>query len=73
MKRAFFLSLISVVIIGCTALKVNTQSSLVGAWQNVSGTIKEVLVFQDGYFSYTKYDQTNKQFIETKGGDLLLR
>jgi hypothetical protein len=68
MKRAFFLSLISVLIIGCTALKVNTQSSLVGAWQNVSGTIKEALVFQDGYFSYTKYDQTNKQFIETKGG-----
>jgi hypothetical protein len=68
MKKTFYLSIIFIAIISCTTLKMNSQSSLEGAWQNVSGTIKEVLVFQDGYFSYTKYDQTNKQFIETKGG-----
>jgi hypothetical protein len=57
-----------IAIISCTALKVNTQPSLTGAWQHFIWNNKRSNDFEDGYFSYTKYDQANKQFIETKGG-----
>ena len=44
------------------------QQSLIGAWSAKSGTNDHVLIFQDGYFSYTIYDKTNKKFIHTSGG-----
>lgn len=44
------------------------QSSLTGAWNAKNGTNDHVLVFQDGYFSYTIYDKANKKFIRTWGG-----
>ena len=44
------------------------QSSLTGAWNAKSGTNDHVLVFQDGYFSYSIYDKANKKFIRTWGG-----
>ncbi|MDQ3551889.1 MAG: membrane or secreted protein [Bacteroidota bacterium] len=68
MRRTIVLFITVASIISCTTLKVNTQPSLTGSWHNQSGNIKEVMVFQDAYFSYTKYDQANKLFIETKGG-----
>ncbi len=45
-----------------------TQSSLTGAWTANSGSNNHVLIFQDGYFSYTIYDKANKKFIHTSGG-----
>lgn len=68
MKNLLFLFVIIAANTSCTTLKIKTPTSLAGAWQHQSATFKEVLIFQDGYFSYTKYDQTNKKFIETKGG-----
>lgn len=45
-----------------------TQTSLTGAWSARNGTVDHVLIFQDGYFSYTVYDKANKKFIRTWGG-----
>src|SRR5262245_45703213 len=33
-----------------------------------NGSVDHVLIFQDGYFSYSIYDKTNKKFIRTFGG-----
>ena len=41
---------------------------LTGAWNAKSGSTDHILVFQDGYFSYTIYDKTNKKFIRTWDG-----
>lgn len=45
-----------------------TQTPLVGAWNAKSGTTDHVLIFQDGYFSYTIFDKPNRKFIRTWGG-----
>jgi len=45
-----------------------TQITLTGAWQAKSGTVEQVLVFQDGYFSHSIFDKQNKKFIRTYGG-----
>ena len=44
------------------------QQSLTGAWSAKSGSNDHVLIFQDGYFSYSIYDKGNKKFIHTSGG-----
>lgn len=44
------------------------QSSIKGAWTANEGTITHTLVFQDGYFSYSKFDIPNKKFYKTFGG-----
>src|SRR5262245_55323700 len=44
------------------------QSPLTGAWHAKNGTIDHVVIFQDGYFSYTTFDKTNRKFIRTWGG-----
>jgi hypothetical protein len=44
------------------------QSDLSGAWHRKTGTVEEVLIFQDGYFSHTQYDQKARKFIQTTGG-----
>jgi hypothetical protein len=46
----------------------NAQSSLTGAWTKQEGSFTITLLFQDGYYSYTKYDVGNKVFSFTKGG-----
>lgn len=69
MKRLFILS-ISVILL-FIAVSFNSsepQTSLTGAWNAKSGTVDHVLVFQDGYFSYSIYDKANKKFIRTWGG-----
>ena len=43
-------------------------STITGAWQLEQGTMKQMLVFQDGYFSHTVFDKTNKKFVNTYGG-----
>lgn len=45
-----------------------TQSSLTGAWSAKKGSNEHVLIFQDGYFSYTIYDKPGKKFMHTSGG-----
>ena len=45
-----------------------TQTNFTGAWSGKNGTIDHVLIFQDGYFSYSIYDKANKKFIRTWGG-----
>ena len=45
-----------------------TQTSITGAWITKRGSINHVLIFQDGYFSYSTYDKANKKFIRTLGG-----
>lgn len=45
-----------------------TQQSLTGAWHLQHATIEEVLIFQDGYFSHTVFDKSNKKFISSYGG-----
>jgi hypothetical protein len=50
------------------SLSYNIQTSLTGAWNAKNGTVDHVLVFQDGYFSYSIYDKANRKFIRTWGG-----
>jgi hypothetical protein len=45
-----------------------SQSTIAGAWSRQEGTFTITLLFQDGYYSYTKYDVANKTFSSTKGG-----
>lgn len=45
-----------------------SQTSIIGAWSRQEGTSTITLLFQDGYYSYTKYDVANKVFSFTKGG-----
>jgi len=42
--------------------------SITGAWQLEQGSMKQVLVFQDGYFSHAVFDMPNKKFVSTYGG-----
>lgn len=44
------------------------QTSIAGAWSRQDGSSTITLLFQDGYFSYTKYDVANKVFSFTRGG-----
>ncbi len=44
------------------------QTSVTGAWSKQDGAFTVTLLFQDGYYSYTKYDVANKVFSFTKGG-----
>jgi len=46
----------------------NKQTNLAGAWNAKNGTVDHILIFQDGYFSYSIYDKANKKFIRTWGG-----
>ena len=46
----------------------SSQATITGAWSRQDGTSVITLLFQDGYYSYTKYDVANKVFNFTKGG-----
>src|SRR4030095_7972009 len=75
--KLFFMSEIAALIL-ISAVSVNSsgsfqkssfvQTSLTGAWNAKSESTDHVLVFQDGYFSYSTYDKANKKFIRTWGG-----
>ena len=45
-----------------------SSPNVTGAWHLQQGTMEEVLVFEDGYFSYSIFDKANKKFIGTYGG-----
>lgn len=44
------------------------QQSLKGAWQRTANGATEVLLFADGYCSYTFYNEAERQFNYTLGG-----
>jgi hypothetical protein len=46
----------------------SAQSPITGAWSKLDSSSTVTLLFQDGYFSYTNYDVTNKVFNYTMGG-----
>lgn len=41
---------------------------LKGAWHLQTESVEQVLIFEDGYFTHTVYDQKNKKFISSYGG-----
>ena len=68
--KIFFTCVIAsiVLIIAVSFNSAKNQAPLTGAWHAKNGSIDHTLVFQDGYFSYSIYDKTNKKFIRTWGG-----
>jgi hypothetical protein len=67
MKKIFILFIIVSVAAMATAFY-KPQSSITGAWHSQNGSIENIVVFQDGYFSYSIFDKANKKFIRTYGG-----
>ena len=63
-----FLAIIVTAMMGFRHQALSTQQALTGAWHLQHATVEEVLIFQDGYFSHTIFDKTNKKFISTYGG-----
>jgi len=45
-----------------------SSTTVTGAWHLQQGSVEQVLVFQDGYFSHTVFDRTNRKFGSTYGG-----
>ncbi len=43
-------------------------SKLQGAWSNQTADVTQVLLFSNGYFSWTSYKTGSGEFIQTKGG-----
>ncbi len=68
--KVFFTTVIAatLLIVAASFYSLKSQTSLTGAWNAKNGSVDHVLVFQDGYFSYTIYDKANKKFIRTWGG-----
>jgi hypothetical protein len=62
--------LVTAVILFSTISIVNAsaQATITGAWSRQDGSSTITLLFQDGYYSYAKYDVANKVFSFTKGG-----
>jgi hypothetical protein len=59
---------VSLLLIASGFYSGNSQANLTGAWSAKNGSVDHVLIFQDGYFSYSIYDKANKKFIRTWGG-----
>src|SRR6186713_1539930 len=68
MKILLSLTVVIMLIAGESFYSSKTQLPLTGAWNARIGSIDHVLIFQDGYFSYSIYDKANKKFIRTFGG-----
>jgi len=50
------------------AFNASAQSTVAGSWSKQEGSVITTWLFQDGFYSCTKYDVTNKVFSYTKGG-----
>jgi len=59
---------ILIFLTGFHQLHLSPASTIRGAWHLREGSTEQVLIFQDGYFSHTTFDQTNKNFFGTYGG-----
>ncbi|TWI85013.1 hypothetical protein IQ13_0167 [Lacibacter cauensis] len=63
MKNMFiFFGLMFFAVIG------SAQSTVAGSWSKQDGSVITTWLFQDGFYSCTKYDVTNKVFSYTQGG-----
>ncbi len=49
-------------------LYARSPDPLRGAWNSASGNIREVLLFQDGYFTHSRFDISGKIFLMSRGG-----
>lgn len=58
----------TVLLFAISIVNARAQSTITGAWSRQDGASAITLLFQDGYYSYTKYDVANKVFSFTKGG-----
>ncbi len=63
MKKAALLGLVMVVAMAMVA---PAQDPVNGAWEKQNPDTKEVLIFQDNYFSHTIFSPT--EFLSTRGG-----
>ena len=64
MKRKFFFLLTALILIfnaSCVS-----QTVVNGAWQSKNGERETILIFQDGYFTYTEYSAD--EFLKSWGG-----
>jgi hypothetical protein len=70
MKKYFSLIILMITFSAIVGFNMSKplQSSIVGAWHVQNGSIEQVLIFQDGYFTHTTYDKANKKFIGSFGG-----
>lgn len=71
MKTKLIIPLSLAVVMVLSAFNYHSSSfdaSPTGAWLLQKGTIEEVLLFKDGYFSHSTFDKANKKFISTYGG-----
>jgi hypothetical protein len=72
MKNYFFLTLLILIFPATESFMSASyiQPSLSGAWQRQDGSVRQVIIVQDGYFSHTTFDQVNKKFIGSFGGQI---
>ncbi len=62
------------VIVACLFLtKFSSAQDITGAWMYKAGTVEILVMFQDGFYSCTKYNVTNKVFSYTKGGSYTVK
>jgi len=50
------------------AVIASAKSTVAGSWSKQDGSVNTTWLFQDGFYSCTKYDVTNKVLSYTKGG-----
>lgn len=55
-------------VISCVAFAQVSVEALTGAWRTNSGGNEEVLIFENGYSSYSNYNTAGKSFKYTYGG-----
>jgi hypothetical protein len=55
-----------------SAMVVNTQTAIRGAWHMQEGPTEHVLLIHDGYLSHTSFDKLNKKFLQTHGGSIVV-
>lgn len=62
-----FTLLLVLLITNCASA--DAQASISGSWTKTDGTTSTTWLFQDGHYSCTQYNITNKRFDWTMGGD----
>jgi hypothetical protein len=68
MNRFFFF----LVVASALSFTTPPAKQLRGAWQSQANDTTQVVLFSDGYFSWTSYKTTSGEFIQTKGGSFTL-
>src|SRR5688500_18482241 len=50
-------------------ITIKKADGLTGAWVLNNANEEQVLIFMDGYFTHTTYNEQTKSFIQTRGGN----